>query len=99
MSTPYTHTGYRPRVGHRHIGKHANHYEGQTGETHACNFRGGYTGLCGVRVDENAENIYGDPIEVIFPAGVKEVTCRKCRKLIGLEVKPKPKKSRLRFGS
>lgn len=99
----YSRNGYRPRVGHRHRGKHANHYDAQPGQVHACDrFGSGFASLCGLVIDENAENQWGDPIKTVFPPEPYRVTCNRCRKLIGLPGLPAvkhPKKRPETFGS
>lgn len=100
MTRTYAHNGFRPRVGYRHVGKHANHYDATQGEVHACDRtpKGLYS-LCGRSIDENAENIYGDPVVTVFAPEPGRVTCNRCRKLIGLLAVKHSKKRPGTFGS
>ena len=95
-----THLGYRPRTGHRHRGKYGNHYDGTSGETHACTIQPDGNGLsvCGVTVYRDAENAYGDPVTALRPID-GEPTCQRCRLAMGLTVKPPRKRPAVHLGS
>lgn len=90
----YTHTGYRPHTGYRHMGKLANHYDAQPGKRHACNAcAGDYRALCGEFVQGVYDSFDGDfcnevglgrfsTVEESTAKDGSDVTCARCRKLL-----------------
>lgn len=96
MTRTYTHVGYRPHTGYRHMGKLANHYSPVEGKRHALNAEGdGFRAVCGEFVQGHYDGDGGfcgevglgsfDTAEKAENATGVGVTCARCRRLIGVQ--------------